>query len=210
MVLGRIINWIRNYFRLRKEINLGIYGCTNVGKTTLANRIAMDWIGEEVGKVSRIPHETRSVQRKEEIIIESDGKKIKINLLDMPGIATKIDYKKFLKYGLKKKEARERAKEATKGVIEAIKWLSHVDTVLAVMDATKDPLTQVNITLLGNLEAKGIPVILVANKIDLKRAKPERIADAFPQYPMVEISALKGWNMDELYEAIVKYARKTK
>ncbi|HDM05685.1 MAG TPA: GTP-binding protein, partial [Candidatus Aenigmarchaeota archaeon] len=65
MVLGRIINWIRNYFRLRKEINLGIYGCTNVGKTTLANRIAMDWIGEEVGKVSRIPHETRSVQRKE-------------------------------------------------------------------------------------------------------------------------------------------------
>jgi hypothetical protein len=115
-----------------------------------------------------------------------------------------------LRYGLGKRTARQRAKEATKGVVEAIKWLNHVDTVLAVMDSTKDPLTQVNITLLGNLEARGIPVILVANKIDLKRAKPENIREAFPQYPFVEISALKGKNMDSLYEAIIKHARKAK
>jgi small GTP-binding protein len=210
MVFGRFVNWIHNLFRLRHDISLGIYGCTNVGKTTLANRICRDWIGEEIGKVSRIPHETRSVQKKERIIIEANGKKLRINILDMPGLATKIDYRKFLKYGLKKKAAKIRAKEATRGVVEAIKYLNHVDTVLAVMDATKDPLTQVNITLLGNLEAKGIPVILVANKIDLKKAKPNNIREAFPQYPMVEISALNGTNMDDLYEAIIKHARKAK
>ena len=208
MVFERLINWILNYFRTRKNIRLGIYGCTNVGKTTLANRVALDWTGEKIGKVSRIPHETRFVQKKEKVVIQSDGKKLSINILDMPGIATKIDYRKFLRYGLKKKEAKLRAKEATKGVVEAIKWLNHVDTVLAVMDATKDPLTQVNITLLGNLEARGIPVILVANKIDLKRAKPEEIKEAFPQYPFVAISALKNLNMNELYDAIIKHARK--
>lgn len=210
MVFGRFVNWIRNFFRLRQDISLGIYGCTNVGKTTLANRICVDWAGEEMGKASRIPHETRLVQKKEKVLIESNGKKINMNILDMPGIATKVDYRKFLKYGIKKRAAKERAKEATKGVVEAIKWLNHVDTVLAVMDARKDPLTQINITLLGNLEAKGIPVILVANKIDLKRAKPQNIKEAFPQYPLVEISALKGKNINNLYEAIIKHSRKAK
>jgi len=210
MVFGRLVNWFRNFFRLRQDISLGIYGCTNVGKTTLANRICVDWTGEEMGKASRIPHETRFVQKKEKVLIESDGKKINMNILDMPGIATKVDYRKFLKYGIKKKAAKTRAREATKGVVEAIKWLNHVDTVLAVMDSTKDPLTQVNITLLGNLEAKGIPVILVANKTDLKRAKPQNIKEAFPQYPLVEISALKGKNINNLYEAIIKHSRKAK
>lgn len=208
MVFGRFWNWILNFFRLRKNIRLGIYGCTNVGKTTLANKISVDFAGEELGKVSRIPHETRFVQKKEKVVIESNGKKLSINILDMPGIATKVDYRKFKKYGIKGKKAKKRAKEATQGVVEAIKWLNHVDTVLAVMDSTKDPLTQVNITLLGNLEARGIPVILVANKIDLKRAKPNNIKEAFPQYPTVAISALKGKNIDDLYEAIIKHARK--
>ncbi len=210
MVFDRFVNWFRNFFRLRKDISLGIYGCTNVGKTTLANRISMDWTGEEIGKASKIPHETRFVQKKEKVLIESNGKKLNINLLDMPGITTKVDYRKFLKYGIKKTAARARAKEATKGVVEAIKWLDHVDTVLAVMDATKDPLTQVNITLLGNLEAKGIPVILVANKMDLKGAKPQNIKEAFPQYPLIEVSALRGSNINNLYEAIIKHSRKAK
>ena len=210
MVFGRFFNWIMNFFRTRQNVRLGIYGCTNVGKTTLANKIAMDWTGEEVGKVSSVPHETRFVQKKEKIIIDSNGKKISINILDMPGLATKVDYRKFRKYGIKGKSAKERAREATQGIVEAIKWLNNVDTVLAVMDATKDPLTQINVTLLGNLEARKIPVILVANKMDLKKAKPDEIREAFPQYPIVDISALKGTNIDQLYEAIIKHARKAK
>jgi len=210
MGFREFFDWLFGLFGYKKNIRLGIYGAVNVGKTTLANRISLDWTGEEVGKVSEVPHETRTVQKKEKVELKLNRKKILINLLDMPGLATKVDYRTFLKYGLSKKAAKKRAKEATDGVIEAIKWLGNVDTVLAVMDATQDPLTQVNITLLGNLEARKIPVILVANKIDLKKAKPKAIREAFPQYPVVEVSALKGKNIDGLYEAIGKYAGRAK
>ena len=108
---------------------------------------------------------------------------------------------------MKEAEAKVRAKEATKGVIEAIKWLEHVDAALLVMDTCEDPFTQVNITILGNLEARKIPVIIVANKIDKKNAKPERIRAAFPQHHVVDLSALKGTHMDELYRAIAKHAK---
>jgi len=204
--LAKILDWLYALFGVRKSVRLGLYGSVNVGKTTLANRISKDWTGEEVGKVSKIPHETRFVQKKEKVEIKHKNKKMMINLLDMPGLATKIDYKEFLKYGISKKAAKQRAKEATDGVIEAIKWLSNVDTVLAVMDATQDPLTQVNITLLGNLEARKIPVIIVANKIDKRKADVDAIREAFPQYPVVEVSGLKGTNMDRLYEYIAKNA----
>lgn len=191
----------------RKDLSLGVYGNVNTGKTTLANRISMDWTGEEMGKASEIPHETREVQKKERVELRVDGKKITINLLDMPGITTKVDYRKFIEHGLSKEKAQKRAKEATKGVIEAIKWLEHVDAALVVMDACEDPYTQVNITILGNLEARGIPIIIVANKVDKKRAKPERVKEAFPQHHVVAISALKGDNINKLYEAIAKHAR---
>jgi small GTP-binding protein len=206
----KFFDWLSSLFGFKKTIKLGIYGAVNAGKTTLANRISLDWTGEELGKVSNVPHETRFVQKKEKVEIKTKNKKILINLLDMPGIATKIDYRSFLKYGFSARAAKQRAREATDGVIEAIKWLNNVDAVLAVMDSTQDPLTQVNITLLGNLEARKIPVIIVANKIDKKKAKPDAIREAFPQYPVVEISALKGKNINELYEAIATYARRAK
>ena len=69
-------------------------------------------------------------------------------------------------WGLSKDEARRRAKEATEGVIESIKWLEDIDGVLLVMDSTQDPFTQVNVTILGNLEARNLPVLIAANKID--------------------------------------------
>ncbi len=207
MPFRRIFGWFRKIFWKRKTIRLGLYGPPNAGKTTLANKISMDWTGEPVGKVSEIPHETREVQKKERVVVETKGKKLIMNLLDMPGIATKIDFEEFLQYGLSVGEAQQRAKEATKGVIEAIKWLENVDTALVVMDSTRDPYTQVNITIIGNLEARNIPLIIVANKLDLANAKPERIEEAFPQHPIVKISGLTGIHIDELYDAIAKHSR---
>jgi len=203
-LLSKLADWFSSTILRKRKFSLGLYGQVNAGKTSLANRISLDWLGEEVGKVSEIPHETRSVTRKERVVVKAGGKTLVMNLLDMPGIATKIDYKDFLRYGMHKDAAQNRAKEATKGIIEAIKWLEKVDVALVVLDSAEDPLSQVNVTIIGNLEARRIPVIIVANKIDNGKAKPDKIREAFPQYPIVEISALTGQNMERLYEAIAE------
>ena len=191
-------------FRGRKKLKIGLYGPPNGGKTTLANMICKDWLGEEMGKVSAIPHETREIKIKEEITVKHGRKELTFNLIDTPGIATKIDYEDFMKHGLRERDAKRRAKEATKGVIEAIKWLDNVDIVVVVLDATKDPYSQVNITIIGNLAARNIPVLIAANKIDLKKAKTKKIQAAFPQYPVVGISAKYGENINDFYDTLFK------
>lgn len=194
---------LKNLFKKKKNIKIGLYGPVNSGKTTLANRICVDWIGEEMGTASVVPHETREIQTKEKVTINNNGKSLTFNLVDTPGIATKIDFEDFLKYGMNRKDAKERAKEATKGVIEAIKWLDNVDMVLVVMDSTIDPLDQVNITILGNLDARKIPFMIVANKVDIKNSKASRVRSAFPNYNVIGISAKTGFNMEELYKKIL-------
>jgi len=97
-----------------------------------------------------------------------------------------------------------RAKEATEGVIEAIRWLDDIDGVVLVMDATQDPFTQVNVTIIGNLEARNLPILIAANKIDAENASPATLKSAFPQHPVIPISALTGYNTDNLYTMMVK------
>jgi hypothetical protein len=195
-------------FREKKNISLGFYGPPNAGKTSLANRICKDFTGEDIGNVSKIPHETRNVQFKEKVEIEYKGKKMTFKLIDTPGIATKIDYEDFLKYKMGKKESKKRAKEATQGVIESIKWLDDMDLVVIVLDATENPYNQVNITIIGNLVARKIPVLIVANKIDLKKADIKKIESAFPEYDVVGISARYGKNIEEFYESLFKLSKK--
>lgn len=192
-------------FSKKKRVQLGFYGAVNAGKTTLANKISVDWLGTEVGTVSEIPHETRQVQKVENIVVRTNNGELKMNIVDMPGIATQVDYKQFSSFGLDEEGAKERAKEATKGVIEAIKWLDNVDAVLVVMDSAEDPYTQVNVTIIGNLEARGIPTIIVANKIDLPDSSPTSIENAFPQHVVVPISAATGENLEQLYDAIQEH-----
>lgn len=197
-----------NLFAIKEHIKLGLYGPPNTGKTTLANKICKDWTGEELGKVSKIPHETREIQVKEKVDVKYKKRSLTFKLIDTPGITTRIDYENFLRYGLSKRQARERAKEATKGVIESIKWLDDMDVVIVVLDATLNPYSQVNITIIGNLIARKIPVLVVANKIDLRRANIKRVAAAFPEYDVVGISAKQGKNLDEFYESLFRLARR--
>ncbi len=228
---------LRALFFRKATAKIGIYGPPNAGKTTLANRIIHTFVdeNEDIGTPTEIPHETRRAVRRAGVVIDLKSKlaqnpylsavtnpsssltseltpgeakaKLKLDIVDTPGLATKIDFHDFLAFGLDEQEAKRRAKEATEGVIEAIKWLDDIDGVLLLMDATQDPYTQTNIVIIGNLEARGIPVIIAANKIDLVEASPQRIADAFPQHTVVPISALKGENMDDLYREMAKKFR---
>ncbi len=197
-----------NPFAKRSHVKLGLYGPPNGGKSTLANRICLDWLGEEMSTVSHIAHETREIKIKEQVSIKNQkGKELTFSLVDTPGISTRIDYEDFLKKGIKKKEAKDRAKEATKGVIDSIKWLDNMDSVVVVLDATKDPYSQVNITIMGNLQARNIPVLVVANKVDLKKSSIDVVKAAFPQYEVVGVSAKYGKNIEEFYEQLFKIAR---
>ena len=211
MVIKIFKNFIKGIFskmfKSKEDIRLGFYGPPNAGKTSLANRICKDFTGENIGKVSKIPHETRKVGFKEKVEIDYKGKKLMFKLVDTPGIATKIDYEEFMKYSMKKKDAKKRAKEATQGVIESIKWLDDMDVVVIVLDSTENPYNQVNITIIGNLQARDIPVLIVANKTDLKTSDIKNIEAAFPEYDVVGLSAKNGDNLEEFYESLFKLTK---
>jgi small GTP-binding protein len=185
---------------------IGIYGPPNAGKTTLANRIARDWTGDAVGPESHIPHETRRARRKEDVEIKRNGKTVNIDIVDTPGVTTKVDYSEFLDHDMEKDEAVRRSREATEGVAEAMHWLREdVDGVIYVLDATEDPFTQVNTMLIGIIESRELPVLILANKTDLDDANIQRVSNAFPQHETIPLSALEGDNMEEVYAKIAEY-----
>jgi small GTP-binding protein len=202
--LGLDFSWLKKLFK-KKKAKIGIYGPPNAGKTTLANRIVRDWTGDAMGSVSHIPHETRRARRREDVTIVSNGSSVTLDIIDTPGIATRIDFHDFMTFGLSEDESKRRAKEATEGVMESVKWLEDLDGVILVMDATEDPYTQVNVVIIGNFEARKLPILIAANKIDLPNSSPARIHSAFPQHPLVPISALDGKNIDLLYKEIAEH-----
>jgi GTP-binding protein Era len=194
------------FFKKNQKISLGLYGPPNAGKTTLANMVLKDILGDDAPEfsTSNVEHETREVQKVEKLELKKNGRTINFNLIDTPGIATKIDFEDFVKDGMNKKDAKERAMEATQGVIESIKWIDSVDAVLIVLDSTLNPYNQVNITLVANLVNKNKKIIVVANKTDLKKSNTEKIKLVFPDYKIVGISAKSGEGIEDLYDAIFK------
>ena len=209
-IFKKLKDRLSKLFKKKKEIKLGFYGPPNAGKTSLANKICQDWIGEDIGTVSKVPHETREIKSKEKVMIEKDGKKLEFKVVDTPGIATRIDFEDFLKFGMKKKQAQARAKEATQGIIESIRWLDDMDAVVVVIDSTTNPYSQINITIIGNLAARKIPVLIVANKVDLAKSNIKKIIGAFPEYPVVGISAKTGKGVENFYSELFKIVKKRK
>lgn len=187
----------------KKELTIGILGEVNAGKTTLANLIGVDLVGQEVGTVSAVPHETREISELRDVSFNSAGKKLMLNLVDTPGISSNINYHEFLDHGMTRKEAIGRAKEATQGVVKAIQVLSRLDAAIVVVDAARQPFNQVNWTIMGNLEVNKIPVIVAANKIDLPEADQKLVEDVFER-KVIPISALHGTGLHKLYEEIAK------
>lgn len=186
---------------------IGIYGPPNAGKSTLANRISKDWTGETIGAESPMPHETRRAQKKQDVTITDDeGHEVTIDIVDTPGVATKVDKEDFEELGMETEDAIRRSRESTEGIAEAMHWLREdIEGVIYVLDSTEDPFTQVNTMLIGIIESRDLPVLIFANKTDLPDSDVQQVADAFPQHTTVPLSAKEGDNMDEVYEKIAEY-----
>jgi 50S ribosomal subunit-associated GTPase HflX len=51
-------------------------------------------------------------------------------------------------------------------------------------------------------------VLVVANKIDLKKSNIKKVKGAFPDYDVVGISTKTGENIEEFYEELFKLVKK--
>ncbi len=88
-----------------KSVELLLVGNPNAGKSTLANIIIKDILGDNIGEMfatSSIEHETREVKQVEKLELKKNGKTLDFSLIDTPGIATKIDFEDFVKNQLSK------------------------------------------------------------------------------------------------------------
>jgi small GTP-binding protein len=194
------------FARSRKtRLTIGILGAPNAGKTTLANRISNECGNGELGTVSPVPHETRECKAMEHCVVSDHNGSLDMTIVDTPGIATSVDYREFQTHGLSKQESIERAKEATRGVIKAIQSMDKLDAAIVVVDSARAPFDQVNWTVIGNLEARNIPLIVAANKMDLPESNAELVKEAF-QSDIIPLSAKDGTGINGLYNALFSIA----
>ncbi|AKA70646.1 GTPase Era [Clostridium scatologenes] len=159
-----------------------IIGRPNVGKSTLLNSI----MGEKLSIVSCKPQTTRN--NIQTILTEKD---FQLVFVDTPGI-----HKPKHKLGeFMVKIAQDSVKE--------------VDLILFLTNP-EDEIGKGDMYILEQLKECNVPVFLVLNKID--ENTQERVAKTLDNYSkvfsfaeIIPISALKGKNVDELKELMVKY-----
>lgn len=211
-ILARIKSSLGGLFSSESPSNIGVYGPPNSGKTTLTNRIVKeqtDYEDEdelELGSENNVPHETRRAMKQEGVSIEQNGNTVSFDIVDTPGVDVKVDYEEFVEHGMDEDEAKERSREATEGVAEAMKWIREdIEGVIYVMDSTRDPISQVNTMIMGIIESQELPTVIIANKTDLEESNVKRIENAYPQHPVVSASALEGDNMDNVYQALSEH-----
>jgi len=204
--------WLSRILSRKQNLKIGLIGSPNSGKTTLANRICMEWCGEEMGESSHIPHETRVVQSKTHVKVNAGEYSLTLDLFDTPGLADHDGlweyYKYFLWAGIPEEKAFKRLQEAKKGITHTLNLLKELDAVILVLDLSKDPSKQACDILIDTLAKKKIPLIIAANKIDLISGKPPEEDYDFLGHPVIPISALNGNNMEQLYKAIYTHLKK--
>ncbi|MDY6789237.1 MAG: GTPase [Candidatus Nanohaloarchaea archaeon] len=212
--ISRAIDGLKNAVSKFKSIfsagnhKIGIYGSTNVGKTTLGNRIAMDWKGRTIGRVSDIPHETREIQRQDNLTVQSGESELDLDLIDTPGFVSSPQTDEMEAKGLSKKESEKRENEVKEGVQKAIKVMEDIDIAVAVFDASRSLEEQNPVSLFSSLEARNIPCLVVANKVDKEDADMSEIEEKYPESNVVAISAKHGDNMSEFYSEMAKMAER--
>jgi GTPase Era involved in 16S rRNA processing len=76
--------------------------------------------------------------------------------------------------------------------------------VLYVLDATEEPIPQVNTMLIGIVESQESPTLTLANKIDFEASGVQRVQESYPAHEVIPLSALEGDNMDTVYGCLAE------
>jgi GTP-binding protein Era len=162
---------------------IALIGRPNVGKSTLLNAL----VGEKVAIVSAKPQTTRSRITGIKTIDAAQ-----LIFVDTPGLA------------------RPRS-VLNRHMMQAVREAyQHVDLILLVTDAAAPEQIANDEFILQQLKEVKTSIFVVINKIDLidhRHILPviEAYEQRFPFVEYVPISALKGVNLDELTQAVVKY-----
>ena len=156
-----------------------LIGRTNVGKSTLMNRL----VGEKIAITSNKPQTTRN--RIQTVLTEEDFQAI---FIDTPGI-----HKPQNKLG----EYMVKSAKTT---------LSEVDLILFLVEPSYK-IGQGDMQIIENLKHIKTPVILVINKIDsISKEEVGKIIDSYKDLhtfdEIVPVSAFEGTNIDRLMELI--------
>lgn len=161
---------------LSEGITLAITGRTNVGKSTLFNAL----LEEDRAIVTPYPGTTRDYLR-EEIVIDD----FVFHLVDMAGLG---------------KPAHPVEK---KGILRGQKIAREADGLLIVLDGSRPECLE-DERLIRRF--KGKKALIVVNKADLpRRINKQRVRALSGGSPLIEISALKGTNLNGLRDEIRHY-----
>ncbi|MGB9894133.1 MAG: tRNA uridine-5-carboxymethylaminomethyl(34) synthesis GTPase MnmE [Candidatus Saccharicenans sp.] len=156
-------------------LTIALLGKTNVGKSTLFNAL----LQEERSIVTPYPGTTRDFIR-ENIML--DG--ILMRLVDMAGFG----------------QAQHPVEE--EGIIRGQRMAETADGLLIILDSSREEGPE-DFYLLKKFGEK--KKILVFNKYDLpEKINKKKILGSYSDVPYVEISALKGTNLDRLKEMMLK------
>ncbi|MEI8225002.1 MAG: GTPase Era [Bacteroidota bacterium] len=158
---------------------VNILGNPNVGKSTIMNAL----VGE---KLSIITSKAQTTRHRIMGIVNGDD--FQIVYSDTPGIL-KPQYK---------------LQETMMNFVNIA--LSDADMILYVTDVTEHIANEGE--YIEKIKESGIPVIIAVNKIDLtNQGDLEKIVEAwhlaFPDSPVIPLSALKNFNLDALLNAIL-------
>lgn len=161
---------------------VSIVGQTNVGKSTLMNKI----IGQKIAIVSNKPQTTRS-----KVLCVVTDSESQIIFLDTPGVHT----------------AKTKLSEFMLKLVD--KSLKETDLVLFLVEPKKID-SEINRQISEKLKKIQTPVILVINKIDVLKNKEQKVAELVGIYKkfgfsdLISVSALTGENLDSLLSLIKK------
>lgn len=167
--VGRLVASYETGRALAEGVTLAIVGRTNVGKSTLFNAL----LEEDRAIVTPFPGTTRDFLRERLVL---DG--VVFHLVDMAGLG------------------RPAHPVERRGIVKGRKIASGADGLLIVLDASRREAEE-DLRIVRRHPGK--KAIIVLNKSDLPRKLTERkIRELAGKVPVVEVSALKGKNIEAL------------